>query len=449
MKKALKWIALLAVAGLLVAGATASYLGGRVVEVEVTKPDRGEIVSTVEETGKVRLDRWQWVCAQTGGVLGPVDFEPGAAVASGQTLATLEDVRVRESIAQARASIKELEARIEGLAVQEPREPEIRQAALAVRRAEKALEVEKRTVERLQAELDQIRKDLERQQTLTAGGSLPEAEVERFETRRDVLEKDLANQDTLASIAAVNLDIAREGARFVAEREHDAEPMRDAYRAGIERLRSEIAVLETERARTKLAAPFDGVILERATRGHTYVAPGTPVLRVGDPGSVEVEVDLLSDDLPKVVEGGRVVVSGKAIGDLRLQGRVHKIYPEAFTKISSLGIEQQRVKVVVRTDETPPALKPGVSVDVSIEADRVEAALRVPEKSVFSKAGEDFVFVVRDGKLALAKVETGLSDDRFLEIRSGLSETDRVVLNPDITIEPGRPAKVANEEASE
>lgn len=437
MKKSWKIVAAVVVAGALGVAVFASVAARRTAKAELVSPERGDLTTWVEETGKVRLDRERTVTAVVAGLLGPVLVEEGDTVTGGQVLAAVEDLRFREGLEQARASIRELEARIEGLDAQVPKEAERKGAALAVDRAAKTLEMEERSTGVLETERAQFRREIARLASLSEGGLSPAAELERLKAREDACAQSLATRAAAEEIAALNLDVAREEQKALEARRGDVEHLRKVFAAGIERIRSEMKILEDEKARTVLRAPFAGVVLERMTRGDVVVQPGAPVVRIGDPATLQVEVDLLSDDLPAVAPGRRAVVSGKAIGEIALEGRVAKIHPEAFTKISSLGIEQQRVRVEIRLEALDLALKPGVAVDVKIEARTAAGALLVPETSVFTRSGAPFVFAVRGGTLALVPVKEGLSDDRVVQILEGLEESDRIVRNPRNDMEEG------------
>jgi HlyD family secretion protein len=445
MKRAIRYAVALAVLAALGAAGYAGWRKSRVLEVEAVSPVRGRLTTFVEETGRVALEKQQAVCAPVAGMVGELEVDAGDGVEAGRVIARIEDIAVREGLNQARASIREIRARIAGLKAAVPREPELRQAALQVEREAKALEIERKTLETLDSERDQARRDLNRVEELSAQGVATTAEKERLETQLKTLEGAIANREALGAIAQLNLDAARQALALLEERKGDAAPLRQALEAGLDRSNSEIAVLDHELAKTVVTAPFAGIVLERLTRGLVPVAAGAPLVRIGDPATVRVEADLLSDDLPLVAEGRPCSVSGKALGGRTLTGRVAKIYPEAFTKVSSLGIEQQRVRVAIGLDAPPADLRPGISVDVKIEARKVEDALLVPERAVFSRKGAPCVLVVRDGRLAVAPFERGLSSDEFVQALSGLSASDEVVAQPENDMEEGREVRIARE----
>jgi len=343
MKRVIKWIVILGVIGAAVAGIGYSVKMGNIVEVELVSPTRGDLTSYVEETGRIRLDRWHVVTARVAGVCDAVRVDVGDAVREGQVIAEIDDTAYVEGVRQARASILEIQARIDGLRVQLPRDAEVRQAALQTEIARKNLKMETVRGQTLRARLEQTEKDLERFQNLSAEGSYPLAEVDRVKTELATLKDSLTNHANLLKVAQLNVDVALQVQKLLEDRKGDVDHLKKALEAQMAQIQSQIAVLENDRKKAVIAAPFAGVVLERMTKGDTFVQPGTPVIRVGDPASVEVEVDLLTDDLPLIGLGRTSFVSGKALGDVTYEGKVVKIYPEAFTKISRASSASSRL----------------------------------------------------------------------------------------------------------
>jgi HlyD family secretion protein len=442
MKRAIKILVVLAVLAALVGLGTVRYLKGLEVQVEVSSPVTDDLLVCVEDTGRIRLDRWQIVATPLAGVVSAVDLGPGDRVEAGQVIVRVDDAPMREGLRGARASIREIEARLEGLGLQLPREPEIKQAELAVEKSRQALEVEKRNTQTLKARSAQVARDLERLRSLSSGGVAPEADVEKLQIEKTALDDSLANQAALVRIAEFNLETARQMRKLLDDRGGDVDHLKKAMTARVDGIKSQIALLEEDQKKAEVRAPFAGVVLERYTRGNTYCMPGTPLLRIGDPASVQVEVDLLSDDLPDVGLGKKARVTGKSLGGREFEAVVHHIYPEAFTKISSLGIEQQRVKVILTFDTPGEGLVPGVSVDVKIEARRVSGALLVGENAVFTLEGKSYVWTVVGEAFVRTEVTEGESGGGRVQILSGLTPESKVVAHPDNSIDESKVAVV-------
>jgi HlyD family secretion protein len=175
------------------------------------------------------------------------------------------------------------------------------------------------------------------------------------------------------------------------------------------------------------------------------------LLKIGQLEELEVEADILSQDVVNVKEGNTVDITGPAIGLVAAHGTVKRIYPAGFTKVSSLGVEQQRVKVIIgiKADDLSRLRKQrelGVDyrVRVRIFTASKEDALVAPRSALFRGGdGKWQVFVIRDGKVQLQAVETGLMNDETVEITNGLQLDELVVLAPETSLKDGARVKAS------
>jgi HlyD family secretion protein len=185
-------------------------------------------------------------------------------------------------------------------------------------------------------------------------------------------------------------------------------------------------------------APVDGEVLELVTESEQVVAAGTPLIEIGDPDNLEIVVDLLSSDAVRVPRDAMARIDGWG-GDV-LTARVHRIEMAGFTKISALGIEEQRVKAVFDLVDPPEAwdgLGHGYRVVVHVVVDRVDALL-VPLGALFRRGSTWAVFVVdADNRARLRTVTLGARNTRHAAVMDGLAEGDRVVLHPSDRIAEG------------
>jgi HlyD family secretion protein len=172
---------------------------------------------------------------------------------------------------------------------------------------------------------------------------------------------------------------------------------------------------------------------------------GEPLLEIGNLADLEIEAEVLTQDVVRIQPGDAVDIYGAAIGPRPARGRVERIYPAGFTKISSLGVEQQRVKVVVRFDPEDLAqlreereLGVGYRVNVKLYTASKDDALVVPRSALFRGGDGDWqVFAVRDGVARLVNVRVGLINDELAEITDGLAAEDIVVLAPETDLQDG------------
>jgi HlyD family secretion protein len=202
-----------------------------------------------------------------------------------------------------------------------------------------------------------------------------------------------------------------------------------------------------ERERGTMRSPVRGVVLTRRIENEQYLPAGTELLTIGQLDQLQVESDVLSQDVVRIQVGDPVEVYGPAVGGGLGEGvpaAVGQIYPAGFTKISSLGVEEQRVKVIVAfADEViRQLLQKQMGVDyrvrVRIYSRRQPRTLFVPRSCLFrGPDGNWHLFVAGTRRAALRRVAVGLMNDAVAEITAGLSEGDRVVLAPETSLAHG------------
>ena len=181
-----------------------------------------------------------------------------------------------------------------------------------------------------------------------------------------------------------------------------------------------------------IRSPIGGRVLRVFQESSAVVAPGASLLELGDPTDFEVEIDVLSRDAVKIKPGALVYLEHWG-GDRALQGRVRLVEPSAFTKISTLGVEEQRVNIIVDLVDPPQdrkELADGFRVEARIVIDKVEDVLKIPTSTLF-RVGDDWaVFRFEEGVAHEQHVKVGLQNGLEAEIREGLSLGDAVVMHP-------------------
>ena len=216
------------------------------------------------------------------------------------------------------------------------------------------------------------------------------------------------------------------------------------------------AVLRAERewqlARTRLQTPANrgrlvdvvspsaGVVLRRLRESESVVSAGEPLIEVGDPARLEVVADFLSTDAVRVRPGAAVLIERWG-GDRPLRGHVRRVEPSGFLKVSALGVEEQRVNVIVDFDDDSAACDLGDAyrVEVRIISWEQDHVLTVPVGSLFRRGDQWAVFVAAGNVARLATIEIGERNDTMVQILSGLEEGQPVVLHPpDVLADGGR-----------
>jgi HlyD family secretion protein len=291
------------------------------------------------------------------------------------------------------------------------------QAAARIKAAEAALGRARSERERARQELTFAVSELERNRDLAADGIvsqkiLDDAEL-RERTAREAL--DVADFDVRA-------------------REHDLE----VARAALVEAGYGVSGRNTGRA-IHLRSPVDGVVLRVLRESESVVRAGEPIIEVADAEELEIISDFLSTDAVRIRPGHRVFVEEWG-GDCPLQGRVRRIEPSGFTKISALGVEEQRVNVIIVLDDPREAwmhLGDGYRVEVRVITWESGQALKVPTSSLFRNGQDWAVFAVENGKAALRRVRVGRRNGNEAEVIDGLHEGEEVITYPSDAIKDG------------
>lgn len=287
--------------------------------------------------------------------------------------------------------------------------------------------------------------------------SLAEAEVRAAETELDWAKSELERSTALAKSSTVSkrsferarLDVDKQGAEL------------ERARASLKLRRAELAKAEAQLIRPSSASisgsvpgeccvevksPQSGRVLRQIQHDETIVAPGQTLVEVGDTGDLEIEVELLSADAVKVVPGAAAAVEGAGLA-APLAARVRRVDPAGFTKVSALGIEEQRVKAIL--DFTGPKehwsrLGHAFRVFLRITVWEKDDTLRVPLSALFRQGDTWSVFKIEEGRVRQVPVETGQRNADFAELLGGLSEGDRIVLHPSDRLSEGVRVEIRN-----
>jgi HlyD family secretion protein len=433
MKRILTWsLALLAAAAALVL-----LLRPQPVEVEAVRASRAAVEAFITEEAETRLDDDYVIAIPVAGRLLRIDRKEGALVEKGDVVARVDTFERRERLKELEARVGEIRALIVGVDEAKPKPDDIRAAELAVQEAKLRHDAARKALEAAGIDCEQERKLYERRKILHKEGSIPKTEFIEAERRYLLLEAKC--QEAALNEKAIRkvLEQAQVRLKRLRESVDDNEFLRTRYQAQIRQIEAQEAVLRDELAKSEIRAPVTGPILEKYQEDEQVLAAGTPLLKIGDLASIRVESDILSEEVGRVRAGQDVRLFGPAVGPKPVAGKVARIYPSGFEKISSLGIEQQRVKVIMKFDNSELRLRPGVRLDVRIITDRADNALRVPERALFKTGGRWHLFAVRDGRAQAVPVEPGIRNDEWAQIVDGLAEGALVIPDPPPDLKDG------------
>jgi HlyD family secretion protein len=383
--------------GLLVVTLAAAAVGTVValrpqpVPVDAAPVVRGGLQVAIEETGRTRVKDRYLVSAPATGRMSRLVLEPGHLVSEGQTLAEISPTVSPLLDQRTRA---ETTARLAGAL-----------SALGQSRAQLAHASTAR---------EQAGREVERTRVLVGSGSLPRQQLEDLEFALRLRSDELTSAEFGVKVAAEEVRLAQAAL---------GRPGRDKAADG----------------HLDVLAPASGRVLVVHQKSAGVVQAGAPLLEVADPAQLEGIVDLLTTDAVRVRPGTAVEIIGWG-GEQRLPGRVREVEPSAFTRPSALGVEEQRVNVVVTLDgpqERWAALGDGYHIEVRLILWAGEAVTQVPLGAVFRQGSGWACYVLEQGRARLRKIEIGHRGETGVEIVSGLQLGERVIVHPGDRVQEG------------
>jgi len=371
----------------------------RPILAEIATVEAGPLVVTLDEEGETRVRERFVISAPVAGKVLRIELEPGDRVQRDDTVLAsfapsapiLLDARSR---AQARANV------------------EAAKAALGRAQA---------LVEQSQAELAFSHSEVERYRKLAEEGIVSVERLDSSQLELETREEAIVAARFQVSNSRAALEVAR--ARFV-----------QSSGAG------------NDGTIIRILSPVDGIVLERLRESEAVVPAGEPLLEIGDPQDLEIVADYLSRDAVRIRRNQRVLIERWG-GEGVLEGRVRRVEPSGFTKISALGVEEQRVNVVVDLSDPPEVwegLGDGFRVETRVVVWEGEKVVKIPTGALFRRQDSWAVFAVVDGKAQLRLVEVGERNARAVQILSGVETGDEVIVHPSDAVSDGKRVRLAS-----
>ncbi len=373
-----------------IAAAAAWALWPRPVAVETGAVERHDITLVVEDEGKSRIREVFTVSSPIAGRLLRVNLHAGDAVVENETVVA--------SISPADPGL--LDARMR------------RVAEAAVEAARASVDLSAAELRQAEAQLVFLKSELDRAIKLVRQGTISERAFEK-----------------------AKLDVETAGAAV-----ESARAMLMVRRRELER--AEAALIETGSDAAEccetVKAPVSGRVLRVLAESEQVVQAGTALLEIGDPADLEIMAEILSRDAVKIGLGAKAIIDGW--GGPPLTATVSRIDPSAVTKVSALGIEEQRVPVVLTLDGPPAqwaALGHGFRVVARIEIWKGEALVAIPISALFRQGAGWAAYVVTDGRAALRSLTIGARNSEWAEVKDGVTAGESVILHPSDQVADG------------
>jgi HlyD family secretion protein len=390
LRRFLPWLGALAILALIAWG-----LWPKPVIIETGRVARGPLKVRVSEEGKTRVRNRYVVAAPVAGKMRRVPLKPGDAVEAGKSILTsIEPVVVPLLDPRARAQAAAV------VSMREASRMQTSESLAAIRAASKMATAE-----------------LERVRSVTRADTVSQSDRDRVEMESSIKAAEVRAAEFSLQVSDYELVQAR---------------------AALERPEASPAGNLVD-----VKSPVSGRVLRVMQESEMVVTSGTPILEIGDPADLEIEAEILSRDAVAIHPGAAVELEQWG-GEIPLKARVRRIEPAAFTKISALGVEEQRVIVLsdlLEIPETARALGDRFRVEVQVVVWQADDVLIVPAGALFREGNAWKTYVFRNGVALLTAVDAGHSDGRLTEIISGLQAGDEVLLHPPDTVQDGTSVK--------
>ena len=443
-----RWlIAIVVIASLVLAAWVIFAITSGGVPVQAAKVTRGPIREIVDEQAKTRLPIEYQITMPFAGRIEDIELTEGAEVQAGEVVAHVSQKDLDYEVAEAQAAVDRLAASIiesQDTSVEEG----LRQQALkfvesmakTVAAAENRKTAGEKQVEVAARKLANTKEIFQSRTGGVTQERVDEDDLRHVEAQVDY-RQDILVAESIRAIEAATLLMPQMVADYITRKGLQTAVLDKEKSEAQARL--EQALLNRQRG--TMESPVDGIVLERLVTHEQYLPAGEVLLRIGDLRKLEVQADVLSEDATAIRPGQAAEIYGPGVGQNGLvRGSVERVYPAGFTKLSSLGVEQQRVKIIVRLepDALDELLEAKVGVDyrvrVRIFTASRESTLVVPRSALFrAPDGGWQVFAATAGRARLTPVEIGLMNDDQAEIKSGLAEGDLVVLAPESSLTEG------------
>lgn len=387
-----RWILILVI-GFLIASAILYGFLPKPIPVDLAKVSRGLLRVMIEEEGETRVKERFVISAPVAGFMRRIKFDVGNPLKKGQIVAELEplrsDVLDPRSRAEAEANVSAAESSL------------------------KAAEEHSRAAE---ADAEYAKRKLERIKKLFVEGVIPKDQFEQAEAEAQRTEANRLSADASVKVARSELEKARSKLRYSA---------------------ADIAPHSIKNV--LIRSPISGRVLKIHRESEGVVTSGEALIDIGDPKSIEVKIEVLSADAVSI-KAGMPVLFERWGGESVLSGRVRVVEPAGFTKVSSLGVEEQRVLVIADitgSTEKLERLGDGYRVEARFIIWEGMDVLQVPASALFRKGKNWTVFVVKNNRAQQREVDIGHRTGLTAEVVSGLSEGEEVIAYPDDSIKEG------------
>ena len=402
--------------------------------VDLATVKRGDLAIAIDAEGKTRIRSRFIISTPVAGKLERIQLDEGDLVTQGEIIAQIDPLTLTTRIQELEAQIRQFQAQRQGIATMRPKQSAILQAKAQIKAAQALKREADAEVLKANSALEQYRRELQRFQELHEQGVYPEQELETAKLQVSFYTENLKITKQKVDNANANVESTQKALSTLEAEQQDPDYLLDVYNAQIAATQAQIAELKEDLAQTQIRSPASGRILRILQKSYRHVEAGTQILEVGNSSELEIVVDLLSKDAISVQPGDKMLVS---IGDQTFKAKVKYIEPSAFTKVSALGVEEQRVNLIGNFLDTNLPLGDRYRINTKTVIYEQKNVLTIPLSSLFRCEQNWCVFAVEEGRIRETTIEIGQRNDFETEVIRGLQEGETIVLYPSEQIENG------------
>jgi HlyD family secretion protein len=438
MKKHMKWI----VPGVIITGVIVCYAYWEMqsgIPVQTVKVTEGRIRSWVEDRAMTTLPLVHKISMPQDGRILPITLEAGERVSKGQVVARLDTADLKSDLELADAMVSEIEAQMVINAYDKIEDTALVESKKLIAALNATGKASDELVKTNEAELKYSRWRVEMEEKLVEERASSKEKLQRAQRDYGQSESQVASarfmsKATWAVAAVVDL-LPRYVKELLGRKRLEGGVLK--HRLAGARAARELAARRLQRATLK--SPIDGRVLRRLVKNEAYLPAGKLLLEIGAMEDLQVTADILSQDVVTIRPGNPVDIHGPSIGATPISGTVRRVKPAGFTKVSSLGVDQQRVPVVIsfnpealaQLKEKGYTLGLAYRVRARIYTEEKKDVLKVPRTALFRGDKNQWrVFTVSNEKAALTPVTLGIVNDEEAEVTGGLRDGDSVVVAP-------------------
>jgi len=407
------------------------------IAVDTLSISRGELLFSVNAEGKTRVRDRFIVSAPVDGRLARIELDEGDKVEQGTIVARIDPLPHTAAVKEALGRLAELRSQRQGVATQRPKAAALEQARQRITAAILSQSQAQTKVIQAEAALSLAQQDRQRAQELYAAGAISRQDREVAQLNQTTKAKELEAARLAVKYATSEVEIARSALTVLQQEQKDPDYLLRVYDARIASTEAELAKLRDEASRTDIRSPVSGQVLRVQQKSTQFVTSGTPILEIADVSRLEIVIDVLSSDATKIKRGDEILIN-QGTDTQPIQAKVKRIEPAAFTKVSALGVEEQRVNIIGEFVDSYPAFGDAYRLDVQIVVWNGKNVLKVPLNALFRCGKSWCTFIVKDGIAKRRQVEVGHRSDFEAEVHQGLQAGEIVILHPTEQIDDGK-----------